>query len=78
METPTTPTDNEDNSMPTATQPATPIDMNERLQRGKVPEAVVEAIVDALRGLKYGQVTITVQDGHVVQIERLDRRRLKS
>lgn len=50
---------------------------NERLQRGKVPDSVVEAILDALRGVKFGQITVTVQDGYVVQIERLERRRLK-
>jgi hypothetical protein len=29
-----------------------------------------------LRGLRFGQVTVTVQDGIVVQIERVERRRL--
>jgi hypothetical protein len=41
------------------------------------PEAVVPQITEALRGLKFGQVTITVHDGLVVQIERLERTRLK-
>ena len=50
---------------------------SERLTRGKVPDSVVEAILDALRGVKFGQVTVTVQDGYVVQIERLERRRLR-
>ena len=39
--------------------------------------AVLVQIADALRGLKFGQVTITVQDGVVVQIDRLERTRLK-
>ena len=30
-------------------------------------------IVDALRGLQYGQVTVTVQDGVIVQVDRLER-----
>jgi hypothetical protein len=30
---------------------------------------------EALRGLRFGQVTITVQDGVVVQVERTERRR---
>ena len=47
-------------------------------QRGRVPEVVVDAIVEALRGVKYGQITVTVQDGLVVQIDRMERRRLKS
>lgn len=31
----------------------------------------------ALGGLKYGQVTISVQDGVVVQIDRLERTRVQ-
>jgi hypothetical protein len=58
-------------------QPAT-LETNERLQRGKVPDSVVVAILDALSGVKFGQITVTVQDGYVVQIERLERRRLKT
>jgi hypothetical protein len=34
-------------------------------------------IEDALRGLQFGQVTITVQDGGVVQVERTERRRFQ-
>jgi hypothetical protein len=33
-------------------------------------------VEDALRGLQYGTVTIIVQDGVVVQVERTERRRL--
>jgi len=46
--------------------------------RGQPPEAVLDAILEALRGVRYGQVTVTVQDGRVVQIDRLERRRLNS
>jgi hypothetical protein len=31
----------------------------------------------ALRGLQFGQVTVIVQDGVVVQVERLERRRFQ-
>ena len=31
----------------------------------------------ALRGLRFGQVTVIVQDGVVVQVERLERRRFR-
>jgi len=41
------------------------------------PATTLDQIVDALRGLQYGQVTIIVQDGVVVQIERTEKRRLK-
>jgi len=33
---------------------------------------------EALRGLRFGTVTIIVQDGVIVQIDRLDKRRLRS
>ena len=41
-----------------------------------VPEATVQAILQALTGLRYGQVTVIVQDGRVMQIDRTDRYRL--
>ena len=31
---------------------------------------------EAIRSLRYGQVTVIVHDGEVVQIDRLERRRL--
>jgi hypothetical protein len=33
-------------------------------------------IQEALQGLQYGSVTVVVQDGLVVQVERLEKRRL--
>ena len=33
-------------------------------------------IEEALRGLRYGSVNVVVQDGIVVQIDRLEKRRL--
>ena len=38
---------------------------------------VISQIEEALRGLRFGQVTITVQDGVVVQIDRLERTRVQ-
>lgn len=37
---------------------------------------VLDAITDALAGLRFGQVTIVVHDGDVVQIDRMERKRL--
>ncbi|MFN4261058.1 MAG: YezD family protein [Gemmataceae bacterium] len=34
-------------------------------------------IRDALRGLRYGEVTVIVQDGLVIQIERTEKKRLR-
>ncbi|MFN0198517.1 MAG: YezD family protein [Planctomycetaceae bacterium] len=33
---------------------------------------------DALRGLRYGQVTIIVQDERIVQIDRTEKQRLSA
>ena len=38
--------------------------------------AVLAQVSDAMRGLKFGQVTIIIQDGIVVQIDRLEKHRL--
>ena len=36
----------------------------------------MDAIAEALRGLQFGEVRIIIQDGVVVQIDRLEKRRL--
>ncbi len=40
-------------------------------------DMALDHIRDALRGLRYGNVSIVVQDGVVVQIERTEKRRLR-
>jgi len=40
-------------------------------------DAAWEQIRDALRGLKFGAISIIVQDGVVVQIERTEKRRIR-
>jgi hypothetical protein len=42
-----------------------------------VTGAELAQIRDALRGLRYGTVSIIVQDGVVVQIDRLEKRRIR-
>jgi hypothetical protein len=37
----------------------------------------IEAIRRALRGLRYGQIVVVVQDGVVVQVDRTERKRLR-
>jgi hypothetical protein len=39
-------------------------------------ELELRHVCDALRGLKFGTVTLIVQDGVVVQIDRTEKRRL--
>ena len=41
-----------------------------------LPESAVPAILSAIEGLKFGQVTVIVQDGRVLQIDRTERIRL--
>lgn len=38
----------------------------------------IEEIQDALQGLRYGSVNVIVQDGIVVQIDRMEKRRLNN
>jgi len=40
------------------------------------PQTALEHIEQALRGLRFGEVTVIVQDGVIVQIERTERKRL--
>jgi hypothetical protein len=54
--------------IPPATEPPEP----ETRNRG--PLRYVE---EALRGLKYGALTIVVQDGVIVQVERTERHRFQ-
>lgn len=41
-----------------------------------ISDAAIQAILQALDGLRYGQVTVIVQDGRVMQVDRTDRYRL--
>jgi hypothetical protein len=38
--------------------------------------AALQTILDALRGLRFGSVTVTVQDGVIIQVERLEKKRV--
>jgi hypothetical protein len=40
-------------------------------------EEAIEQIRQSLHGLRFGQVTIIVQDGVVIQVERTERKRLR-
>jgi hypothetical protein len=44
--------------------------------RGQPPEAIMQAIAEALKGVQFGQITLIVQDGQVIQIDRMERKRL--
>ncbi|HEY0982719.1 MULTISPECIES: DUF2292 domain-containing protein [unclassified Schlesneria] len=38
-------------------------------------DVVLHEIVRALKGLQFGEVTVTIRDGRVVQIDRVTRNR---
>ena len=42
----------------------------------EAPADDVDRIVGALRGLRYGAVTVIVQDGVIVQVERTEKLRV--
>ena len=50
--------------------------MTETAEEGRDSRPALEHVREALRGLRYGQVTVIVQDGVVVQIERTEKCRL--
>jgi hypothetical protein len=51
---------------------------NRRPEKDGGDEATMKRIEEALRGLRFGTITVVVQDGVVVQIDRTDRFRLVS
>ena len=51
-------------------------DLSKTTDDSSPPETAIESIIDALRGLRFGSVVVTVQDGVVVQIDRTEKRRL--
>lgn len=52
-------------------------DSSEKTRDDRSQEAVLRQIADALRGLKFGVLSIIVQDGVVVQLDRTEKRRLR-
>jgi hypothetical protein len=49
----------------------------DKTARNGVYDDAIEQVRQALTGLRYGTISIVVQDGVVIQIERTERRRLK-
>lgn len=44
-------------------------------QKSKVDEEKLETIIKAIQDLQFGEVQITIQDGAIVQINRLEKQR---
>jgi hypothetical protein len=51
--------------------------VKDRLKREDIPLEVQNKIIQAISEIKYGSVNITVQDGHVIQIDKLEKERIK-
>lgn len=47
-------------------------------ERANAADEVLNQIRDSLRGLRFGSVNIIVQDGVVIQIDRTEKRRLRT
>ena len=59
------------------------VDTKSRSSRSETNEALnqelsLQRITEALRGLRYGSVNIIVQDGLVIQIDRLEKIRVRN
>jgi len=48
---------------------------NDERDNGRAGQALAK-VRDALNGLRYGEVTVVVQDGVVVQVERTEKVRI--
>ncbi len=42
-----------------------------------IPALLQQKIIAAIKSLKFGSVNIIVQDGHIIQIEKLEKERFK-
>ena len=45
------------------------------VRQAKVDDKKIEAIAKAIQNLEFGEVQITIQDGVIVQINRLEKQR---
>lgn len=51
------------------------VENNPKIRGTIVNDAIVKEIADILRGLKFGQVVITVHDSKIVQVEKTEKSR---
>jgi hypothetical protein len=54
----------------------TPAKSDNAMGKDTAADATLRHIEEALRGLRYGSIVVTVQDGVVVQIERTEKTRI--
>jgi hypothetical protein len=60
-----------------ATQPLPNLETSVASRRALELDEALGHVRDALRGLEYGEISVIVQDGVVIQIERTERKRIR-
>ena len=55
--------------------PAIQRELAEREPVQEIPENVIDNMIQALQGLQFGEITITVRNGSITQIDRVARKR---
>jgi len=60
------------------TDPITHTTNSNSRECGNTAEEAMDQIRESLRGLRFGSVNIIVQDGVVIQIDRTEKRRLRT
>lgn len=50
--------------------------MTSQKQQGNIDETL-ESIKEMLKSIQYGTITLVIQDGHIVQIDKNEKIRLK-
>jgi hypothetical protein len=51
--------------------------VSETKKTTELDSKVLQEILNALQGLRYGSVEITIQEGKVIQVERKEKKRIK-
>ena len=52
-----------------------PKDPNDAKSEARPEDKIIGEILQALKGLQFGEVVVTIRDGRVVQIDRIARNR---
>jgi hypothetical protein len=50
---------------------------NAHLAQSLIPDFDLDRVRQAVRGIRFGEVRIIIQDGLIVQIERVEKQRLR-
>ncbi len=61
---------------------SSPVETNARESEAKQPSPIgaaiaIEPIRSAIKGIRFGEVRIVIQDGVVIQIDRMEKQRIR-